>query len=255
MPILWLVLISFQKPIDIVTWPPSIFFKPTFENYKIILSEGSNYLTFNKTLFNSIIIVLVSVPVSIMFASFTAYSISRLRPKGSKILNYIILGVRMIPPIAFVAPLYVIYSNLNLLDTKIGIILPFIALNIPMATWILEGFFEDIPKNLEDAALIDGCTPFQALIRVILPLVAPGVAATSIFVFIFSWNELTLPLPLTTIKAVTLPVLISQLKTESGILWGQMAAITVVMIVPIIIFTAFAAKYLIKGLARGSVKG
>ena len=255
LPILWLVLLSFQKPADIITWPPSLFFEPTYENYRNMLSQKSNYLSFSKVFLNSIIITLVSVPVSIMLASIAAYSIGRLKPKGSKQLNYIIIGARMIPPIALVVPLYVIYSYLNLLDTKIGVILPFISFNIPLATWMLEGFFEDMPKDLEEAATIDGCTPFQAFLRVILPLAAPGVAATSIFAFILSWNELTIPLALSVINAATLPVLISQVKTESGILWGNLAAISVIMIIPIIIFAVFATKYLIKGLASGSVKG
>ncbi len=255
LPLLWIFLMSLKTPDEIIKWPPSVFFKPTLENYIGIFQPSYHHLSFMKVFFNSIIITFTSLAVAIALASISAYAISRLRPRGWKLLNFIILGVRMVPPIALVVPLYIIWGELNLLDTRIGLIIPFIALNIPLATWLLEGFFIDIPKNLEDAAVIDGCSPFGAFLKVILPLAAPGVAATSIFSFILSWNNLTLPLPLTMSEASTLPVLASQVRTDEGILWGHLGAVSVVMILPIIFFTIFATKYLIKGIASGAVKG
>ena len=255
LPLSWAFMMSFKQPKDIITWPPKFIFTPTLQNYKEVLFGTTYNFSFVKVLLNSIIVTVISIVVAITLASIAAYSISRLKPKGSTLLNFIILGVRMIPPITLVVPLYIIYSNLELLDTRIGLILPFTALNIPLAIWILEGFFLDIPKHIEEAAMIDGCAPFEAFWKVILPLAAPGVAATSIFSFILSWNDLTLPLALTMTKAPTLPVLASQVRTEEGILWGQLGAISIIMILPIIFFTIFASKYLIKGIASGAMKG
>ena len=254
LPLLWALLMSFKQPKDIITWPPKFIFKPTLKNYKEVLL-GTNTFSFVKVLLNSIVITGISTVATVTLASITAYSISRLKPKGSALLNFIILGVRMVPSIVLVVPLYIIYNNLGLLDTRIGLIAPFTALSIPFATWTLEGFFLDIPKNIEEAAMIDGCTPFETLWKVILPLAAPGVAATSIFSFILSWNDLTIPLPLTMTEAITLPVFASLVKTDDGILWGQVGSVSVIMILPIIFFTIFATKYLIKGIAGGAVKG
>jgi len=255
LPMLWIFMMSFKSPMDIISWPPSFIFKPTLGNYKAVFSPSSTHLAIAHVLLNSIVVTVISVVVAISLSVISAYSLSRLKPKGTAILNFIILAFRMIPPITLVVPLYIIYNHLNLFDTRIGLILPFIALNIPLATWILEGFFQDIPKNIEEAALIDGCTPFEAFWRVMLPIVVPGIAATSIFSFILSWNNLTLPLPLTMIKAPTLTVLASQVRTDEGILWGQLGVISVIMIIPVILLTIFATKYLIKGIASGAVKG
>lgn len=255
LPLLWTLMMSFRQPVDIITWPPSIFSRPTLENYRAVFASAAYHLSFSKVFINSIIITATSVTAALALASISAYALSRLRPKGTSTINSVILGVRMIPPIALAVPFYIIYNRIGLLDTRIGLILPFTALNIPLATWMLEGFFQDLPKNLEEAAIIDGCTIIGAFWRIILPLTLPGIAATSIFSFVLSWNNLTLPLPLTLTKAPTLSVLASQVRTEEGILWGQLGVITVVMVVPVILFTIFAAKYLVKGLTGGAVKG
>jgi len=255
LPMLWIFMMSFKSTMDIISWPPSFIFKPTLVNYKAVFSPSSNHLPVAHVLLNSIVVTVTSMVVAIILSVLSAYSLSMLKPKGTVSLNFIILTFRMIPPIALVVPLYIIYNHLNLFDTRIGLILPFIALNIPLATWILEGFFQDIPKNIEEAALIDGCTPFEAFWRVMLPVAAPGIAATSIFSFTLSWNNLTLPLPLTMFKAPTLTVLASQVRTDEGILWGQLGAISVIMIIPVILLTIFATKYLIKGIGGGAVKG
>jgi len=189
-----------------------------------------------------------------VLSSISAYSLSRLRPKHKMGLNYIILGMRMIPPIAIVVPLYIIWQRIGLYDTRLGLIIPFIALDIPISTWMMQGFFDSVPENLEDAATVDGCSRFEAFVKIILPITAPGIAATSIFAFSTSWNNLTLPLPLTMTEAATLPVLASQVRTDEGILWGQLGAYATLMIIPMALFTAFAAKYLIKGMSSGAVK-
>lgn len=254
-PLLWMFLMSIKSEADIISWPPKFIFDPTIENYRdIFFNPANSRLNFMHCLKNSVIITIITLIISLCLSTLASYSLGRLRPTGYMGFNYMILGLRMIPPIAIVVPLFIIWNAIGLYDNMWGLIIPYVALNIPLATWLLEGFFESIPRNLEDAASIDGCTGFQAFYKIILPLAAPGIAATSIFAFSLSWNNLTLPLPLTMTKAATLPVLASQVRTDEGLLWGQLGAYSILMIVPMIIFTIFSSKYLIGGVSAGAVK-
>ena len=252
LPILYIAQVSFRAAADATK--NTLFFQPTLENYAQIFTGQVNYLPFTAVLKNSVIVTLVSVSAALALSCLAAYSLARLRVRHRMGINYLILGMRMIPPIAIVVPLYMLWSRLGLYDKLTGLILPFIALDIPLSTWLLQGFFKGIPENLEEAAAIDGCTRFQAFRRVILPLTAPGIAATSIFSFSLSWNNLTIPMALTMTDAATLPVLSAQVKTDDGILWGQLGAYAVLMIVPMVIFTACVSRFLVKGMASGAVK-
>ncbi len=255
LPILWMAMLSFKTEADIVAWPPKFIFSPTLGNYKAIFSSStSSHLSFSRVFTNSLVITGITLVCSLIISTLASYALGRLKPKGTRGLNYLILGLRMIPPIAIVVPMYIIWNRLGLYDTRLGLIIPFIALDIPLSTWLLEGFFAGIPRNLEDAAVIDGCSRFQAFYKIILPLAAPGIAATSIFSFSLSWNNLTLPLPLTMSKAATMPVLASQVRTDEGVLWGQLGAYAMLMIIPMVVFTCFSAKYLINGISSGAVK-
>lgn len=251
-PLLYIFSFSIKSSSDILRG--TTLFKPTLENFKAIFSDSNGYMSFTKCLKNSIITTLISVSIALVVSCFSAYALSRLRVKGKTTINYLILGMRMIPPIAIVVPLYIIWQKLSLYDTLSGLILPFIALNIPLSTWLLQGFFKGLPQNLEEAAEIDGCTRFQSFYKIILPLAAPGIAATSIFSFSLSWNDLTVPMALTMTKSATLPVLAAQVKTDDGIMWGQLGAYAVLMMVPMIIFTACVSRNLVKGMASGAVK-
>lgn len=252
LPILYIMQLSLRSLDDINNH--TLFFKPTLEHFRQIFFGTVNFLPFLKVLKNSILVTFISVSITLMLGCLAAYALTRLRVKHRMMINYIILGMRMIPPIAIVVPLYMIWVEIGLYDTLTGLILPFIALDIPLSTWLLQGFFKGIPANLEEAAAIDGCTRFQAFYRVILPLTLPGIAATSIFSFSLSWNNLTLPMALTMTSAATMPVLAAQVKTDDGVLWGQLGAYAVLMIVPMIIFTACVSKFLIKGMSSGAVK-
>lgn len=255
LPLLWVFMLSLKSQADILAWPPKFFFIPTFSNYTAIFtSKSTQHLPFLRVLTNSVTITICSLLVSLSLSALAAYALGRLNPRGKMGINYLILGLRMIPPIAIVVPLYIIWNRFGLYDTRLGLIIPFIALDIPLSTWLLQGFFESIPSNLEDAATIDGCSRFQAFYKIILPLAAPGIAATSIFSFSLSWNNLTLPLPLTLTKAATMPVLASQVRTDEGILWGQLGAYSTLMIVPMVIFTIFSSNYLVNGITSGAVK-
>ena len=252
LPILYIAQLSFRSTDDATK--NTLFFQPTLENYVQIFTGQVNYLPFTAVLKNSVIVTLLSVSAALALSCLAAYSLARLRVRHRMGINYLILGMRMIPPIAIVVPLYMLWSRLGLYDSLTGLILPFIALDIPLSTWLLQGFFKGIPENLEEAAAIDGCTRFQAFRRVILPLTAPGIAATSIFSFSLSWNNLTISMALTMTDAATLPVLSAQVKTDDGVLWGQLGAYAVLMIVPMVIFTACVSRFLVKGMASGAVK-
>jgi ABC-type glycerol-3-phosphate transport system permease component len=252
LPILYIVQLSFRRMPDVMK--NTLFFAPTLENYFNIFTEKVNYLPFVSVLKNSVLVTLISVFIALSLACLAAYSLARLRVRHRMGINYLILGMRMIPPIAIVVPLYIIWAKIGLYDSLTGLILPFVALDIPLSTWLLQGFFKGIPENLEEAAAIDGCSRFQAFYRIILPLTAPGIAATSIFSFSLSWNDLTIPMALTLTGSPTLPVLSAQVKTDDGILWGQLGAYAVLMIVPMVIFTACVSRFLVKGMASGAVK-
>lgn len=254
-PLFWMFLMSIKSEADIIAWPPKFIFDPTIENYRdIFFNPANSRLNFVHCLKNSVVVTIITLVISLFLSTLASYSLGRLRPVGYMGINYMILGLRMIPPIAIVVPLFIIWNKIGLYDNIWGLIIPYVAVSIPLATWLLEGFFESIPRNLEDAASIDGCTGFQAFYKIILPLAAPGIAATSIFSFSLAWNNLTLPLPLTMTKAATLPVLSSQVRTDEGLLWGQLGAYSILMIVPMIIFTIFSSKYLIGGVSAGAVK-
>ena len=252
LPIFYIAQLSFRSTDDATK--NILFFQPTLENYVQIFTGQVNYLPFTAVLKNSVIVTLLSVSAALALSCLAAYSLARLRVRHRMGINYLILGMRMIPPIAIVVPLYMLWSRLGLYDSLTGLILPFIALDIPLSTWLLQGFFKGIPENLEEAAAIDGCTRFQAFRRVILPLTAPGIAATSIFSFSLSWNNLAIPMALTMTDAATLPVLSAQVKTDDGVLWGQLGAYAVLMIVPMVLFTACVSRFLVKGMASGAVK-
>lgn len=252
LPILFIMQLSLRDTDAVMS--NSLLFTPTLENFRTIFVDTINYLPFMTVLKNSVIVTFVSVGISLVISCLAAYSLARLRVRHKQGINYLILGMRMIPPIAIVVPLYMIWSRTGLYDTLTGLILPFIALDIPLSTWLLQGFFKGIPENLEESAAIDGCTRFQAFYRIILPLAAPGIAATSIFSFSLSWNNLTIPMALTMTNAATMPVLAAQVKTDDGILWGQLGAYAVLMIVPMIIFTICVSRYLVKGMSSGAVK-
>ncbi len=252
LPILYIIQLSIKSPDDIMR--NTVWFRPTLANFKNILTGSVNYLSFSIVLKNSMIVTLVSVAIALMISSLAAYSLARLNVRRRMGINYLILGMRMLPPIAIIVPLYMIWSRIGIYDTLLGLILPYIALDIPLSTWLLQGFFLGIPGNLEEAAMIDGCSRFQAFRRIIFPLAAPGIAATSIFSFSLAWNNLTIPMALTMTKAATMPVLAAQVKTDDGILWGQLGAYSILMIVPMILFTAAVSKFLVKGMASGAVK-
>jgi multiple sugar transport system permease protein len=251
-PLAWIILTGFKAPAEVISRPPRLLFSPSLENFDSLFR--SEDIPFQRYFMNSLVITTTSTAVSIVIATLAGYALARLLPRA-KAIALAILGARMLPPIGLVVPIYLIVSSLRLLDTRIALIVPYVALNIPLATWMMRSYFLDLPKDLEEAAEIDGCGRFSTFLLIFVPLAAPGIAATAIFSFILAWNEFLLALPLTTSQAVPLPIVASRVRVEEGILWGRLGAITTILLAPVVVFTLFTQKYLVSGLTAGSVKG
>jgi len=249
-PMLWMFLTAFKDRGEIFTYPP-VFIpkKPDFYTFVHGLELGGA-----KGILDTTIIAGSCTLISLAVGALAAYSLARFRI-GGKNLAFWILSVRMLPPIAVVLPLFIFYQSLRWLDTYQALIITNSVMNIPFAVWILKGFFEELPSDLEDSALVDGCNRFQAFSRISLPLVAPGLVATALFCFIFSWNEFLFALILTRSHVRPLTVVITSLIGGHEILWGEISAVGTMASIPVIALAIFLQRYLVRGLTLGAIKG
>lgn len=263
-PIYWLVITAFKPVPDWFGWPPVIIPRAlTLDNFLGLKGTGSGGFTGQVTgsvaniwpyLRNSVIVATTSALLSMFIGAMAAYAISRFKVGGVQFTNWII-SIRMLPPIASALPLYLIFSRLQLLNTLFVLILAHLVFTLPLSTWILITFFNDIPKELDEAAFVDGASPLQAFVSVILPLSAPGLAAVSTLAFIQSWGEFLLALILTSNpNAQTLPIFLGRYITAYRIAWGPMAAAGLINMVPVVVFSLIMQRYLIRGLTFGAVK-
>lgn len=230
--------------------PPKIAFTPTVENYVTLFVER-NFLHY---LNNSIVVSFFATFICVFLGALVSYVLSRYRIKKKENIAFWFLSLRMLPPIAVILPYYLLFRNLGLLDSRIALVLVDITITLPFSVWMMKGFFEEVPIEYEEAAMVDGCTRFQAFLRIILPLVRPGLAATAVFSLIFTWNEFLFALILSGEGAKTLPVGVTGFVTFEGIKWGLLAAGGVFIIAPILIASLFIQKNLIRGLTFGGIK-
>ncbi|NLJ48364.1 MAG: carbohydrate ABC transporter permease [Candidatus Atribacteria bacterium] len=249
-PPIMLFLTSIKKNVDALRYPPVWIFQPIGTNYREIF----NLIPFGNYLLNSFIVAMVSTFLALFIGSMAAYGLSRFQFRRSKDLSFWILSIRMTPPVASIIPIFIIMRTLKLLDTHYALIIAYFTFNIPFAVWLLRSFFREIPREIEESAMVDGCSTYNAFFRIALPLIAPGLAATGIFTFIFSWNEFLFALILTGTRAQTVPVALTGFIRETGIMWSHMAAAGVLAMAPMILFTALAQKNLVKGLTMGAIK-
>jgi ABC-type glycerol-3-phosphate transport system permease component len=254
-PLAWMMLTSLKPALIAIASPPQVLFTPTLEHYRVLFSGAGAGSTLWLAFVNSLVVTTVSMVLTITIACPAAYALSRLRPPGTTSLTVFIIGVRMLPPIVLVVPLFRFLQPLGLNDTYLALLVPYVGLSIPLAVWMLIGFFQNLPRELEEAAMIDGCNRLGAFWYVVLPLAAPGMAATSIFTGLLAWNDLVFSLPLTTSDAVTMPVIAARMRVEEGVLWGQLGAVSTIMIVPVILLTFFVQRHIVSGIASGAVKG
>ena len=250
-PIFLVVLNSFKRKLDIFTNPPSLIFTPTLSNYqKIFLTD--DYLSYYK---NSLIITGTTTVLSIFFGLLAAYGIVYFGLKhGSKIAN-IFLWVKMIPPITMLLPLFSMLYFLNLQGTYVGPIFAHTSLNLAFVIWLFMSFLRDVPSEIIDSAVVDGCSKMQIFWRIVVPIVLPGIAACTVLCAQYSWNELLFVLQLTQLDTYTLPVGISKLVGEMAGDWGKSSAAATITMLPIIIIGFFVQKYIAQGTTSGAVKG
>ena len=252
-PVVWIVSLSFKDP-STITDPTFFPTKWTWANYSGIFTSSE----FTRPLLNSIGIGLIATFISVVLASLAAYAVARLAFPGKSVLIGVSLLIAMFPLISLVTPLFSIERSLGIFNTWIGLIIPYIAFGLPLGIYTLSAFFREIPWELEKAAKVDGATPFQAFIRVIAPLAAPGMVTTAILVFLFCWNEFLLAFTLTsTIAARTAPAALAFFTGSSqfAVPTGSISAAAVVITIPIIIFVLFFQRRIVAGLTSGAVKG
>jgi multiple sugar transport system permease protein len=263
-PLLFMVLASLKSDVEIFD-PKALFsFTPTLVNYQEVLTGSTgaaqaqaSYMgasTGPRALLASAIVTIVSTVLAIVFGSAAAYGFARYPFRGSRNLAFFILSTRMAPPIAFVLPMFLVFKALNLLDTYFVLIIVYTGMNLSFVVWLLRGFFQEIPIELEESALLDGYGRLDVFRRIALPLAKPGIIAAAIFSAIFAWNEFLFAAILTADNVRTLPVAITGFSTSMGIRWGVFMATAAVGVVPIFILTVLLQRHLVRGLTFGAVK-
>jgi multiple sugar transport system permease protein len=254
-PVYWMITMSLKVEGDQFAYPPKWFsFTPTLQHYY----EAFVTRSFGRYLLTSAIVAVVSTACALVIGTLAAYALTRFRLPYNldRKLSLWILSTRMFPAIVTAVPLFLMMRDLRLLNTKAALIVVYTAFNLPFVVWMMRGFFAEVPRDLEEAALVDGDSRLGALVRVVLPLVSPGLAATAVFCLIVSWNEFLFALVLTqTDASMTLPVGIAGRVTQFEIKWGVMSAAGAVAMVPILIFALAMQRYLVRGLSLGAVKG
>ena len=252
-PLYWILATSLKTAVQAFDYPPIWAFTPTLESYREAFIVPRTPMT--NFLLNSVIVALATTALSMLLGTTAAYALARFPIKGKKNLIFWILSTRMAPPIAVVLPLFLIMQQLKLINTFPGVILAYTTFNLPFVVWMMRGFFGEISRELEEAALIDGATPWRSFWWVGIPLAAPGLVATAIFCFIFSWNEFLFALVLTGVQTQTLPVAITAFWSTSDLKWGQFMATGVVTIAPVLVFAIAVQRYLVRGITLGAIKG
>lgn len=250
-PLAWIILSSFKFEADQFSIPPKwVPEKLTFKNY-ITFFENSEFV---KSFINSILTTLFSTIIALLLGIPAAYALARFDWKHANTIAFVVLLARMTPPIVMVLPFFMIARYLNISDTYLPIVIALSFLSVPFAIWMMKGFFQEIPSSIEEAAMIDGCTRFQALRKVVLPLVRPGVSATSILCALIAWNEFLFALVLTGKRTRTLPILVNMFVSERNIEWGVMSAAAIITVLPMIVFGLMVQNNLVRGLTIGSSK-
>jgi multiple sugar transport system permease protein len=251
-PIYWITVSSFKTPLDTLAIPPVWLFRPTLSAYRNIFVLDNYGLYF----VNTVIIAFGTTGIALAFGSMAAYALDRYPFRFTRVFAYVLLGTRFIFPIVYAIPLFKLFNQFGLLDTRIGLIVAYTTFSLPYAVWIMQSFFAGIPVDIDEAATIDGCTRFGAFWRVILPISAPGLGAAAIFIVLLAWNEFLFALILAGGgMARTLPVAASLLVGQREIQWNELCALATATTVPLLLFFGFLQKHLIRGMIAGAVKG
>jgi ABC-type glycerol-3-phosphate transport system permease component len=249
-PIVWTLLTSLKTPVEAFSMPPQFIFIPRWENYLTAWSLRD----FSQAYMNTLIISLGATALTLALSTPAAYSLARFRFRGSGTFSFWLLATRMLPEMLFIIPLYVAYQTLGLYDTLLGMVIIYQIYGVPFSTWIMKSFIQDIPREIEESALVDGCSSFGVLLRITLPLSASGLAATAALAFIGVWVDLLFALSFTFTNAKMVSVAIASFKGYAASQWPIMAAGSILAIIPQIIFFVFVQKYIVRGLTFGALK-
>ncbi len=248
-PLVWLALASLKTRAGALEVPPQIVFTPSLEAYAKILESG-----LGRAFLNSFTIALTNVALSLGIGVPAAYALARMRGAVQENLSFWVLSIRLAPLFAIILPLYVLFKELGLLDTRLAVAMAHLTLTLPLAVWLLMTYFRSLPVDLDEAAMLDGARPLQILWMVVVPISRPMIASVAVIVFIFSWNEFLLAFFLTSRDAQTVPVVVAGLAGTMSFDWPLIAAISICSMVPALVFVGFAQRLIVAGLAQGAVK-
>jgi len=249
-PVLWMVITGFKTEIDAIAIPPTLLFQPTLAQFQLAFDAG-----FVAYLFNSAVASLVSTAIAMVLGIPAAYAmVFQMRKKSSEDMLFFVLSTRFMPFAAILVPLYVIISRLNLLDNLFTLIIVYTAMNLPLIIWMARSYFLDLPKEVLEGAWLDGCSTLQTIVRIVVPMAAPGLAAAALLAIIFAWNDFFFAVTLTYTNSPTLPIMVAGFTSNEGLFLAKVSALsTMVILVPVAI-GIYAQKYLVQGLTGGSLK-
>ena len=247
-PIYWMLLTSVQPREELMTSPPHFYTKyPTLEFWKF---------TFRETLpefLNSLVIAGSATVIAVVLGATSGYAFARYKVGGDT-LPFWILSLKFFPPVVAIVPYFLMMKTLRLLDSRTAVIIPHLIITVPFAVWMIKGFIQELPHELEEAAMIDGCSQLGVIRLITLPLIAPGLVITALFCFIWSWNDFMFALILTRNRALTIPVAIAGMRDPHGLMWGEVSATAALGTIPILILAIILQKYLVRGLSLGSFR-
>lgn len=251
-PLLWVAGLSLKTRLQVFANPPLFIWKPTLENYLTVL-QGADFL---QAFVNSLVVASGAVLLSLCIGVPAAYAMARFPFRGRSFLFFSLLIMRMLPPIAVLVPMYVLFSKFGLTTTRFSVILAYTTFSLPLVVWIMRGFFEELPRELEESAWVDGASRYAAFRSVVLPLIRPGLVAASILCLQLAWNDFLFAAVLTNNATRTLPVLMAAYSGgDTGVDWGGMTASGVLVVLPVVVFAFLAQRHLVAGLSSGAVKG
>ncbi|NVK41801.1 MAG: carbohydrate ABC transporter permease [Oceanospirillaceae bacterium] len=249
-PIFWMILTSFKTEIDAFATPPQLFFTPTLENY-VHIDARSDYFHFA---WNSVVISFGSTLAGMLLAVPAAYSMAFFETKRTKSTLLWMLSTKMLPPVGVLVPIYLLFKDAGLLDTKTGLVIIYTLINLPIMVWMVYTYFKEIPKDILEAARLDGATPAQEIVRVLLPIGKGGLASTVLLSLILCWNEAFWSLNLTASSAAPLTAMVASYSSPEGLFWAKLSAVSTLACAPILIFGWLSQKQLVRGLSFGAVK-
>ncbi|MGB1033498.1 MAG: carbohydrate ABC transporter permease [Paracoccaceae bacterium] len=248
-PIIWIFLAAFKSHVDV--YQLKLFFTPTLENFAVVFDDPYRL---GEKLYNSTIVAFVTVVFAIPIATLAAYSFSRFSMRGETLMLVVILATQFVPAVVIILPFFVMFRDIGLLDTRMGLILVNLAIVMPFAIWMIKGFIDGIPMDTEEAAMVDGSSRLQVIRNIVLPMAAPGLLTSAIFCFIIAWNEFLFALILTNKESVTLPIGLALFKGEEGDLWNLLSAAGIIIMAPMFVLALMIRKYFVQGMTMGAVR-